>query len=391
MNLPEAIPSSRLQNRLELLALALLGCAGLLSLVLGVRHAMTYASHDLQWMGARLLAEHTDPWGERLAGYPHHVQHFSPPNYLHLLYLLLLPLQFLSFRAAEIVWCAVSIGFSIASVALLQRLFALSRYGTLFTLFLLWMSSPMRVVLEVGQMSLFELFFFCLVFVTVRPWLAGAAFGISLVKYSFSPATSVLLLLREHFTILLIAAAVTGLGLLGVSLLLPTPLMRLAGEPFLVSRVAVSPGVADIMTLAEFGLRGPFGREHARTAAYALGLICSAGYALLLSRYRLSRRAELTLLSLASLFFLKHLIYDYVFLVVPLAYALTLKNDRARIPVFAGVFLFWALAGLLNRAASDRAVHLGGLACNVLLMGVFVTYTTVIVLKEEQAVANGVS
>ena len=353
---------------------------------------MLYSSHDLQWMGGRLLAQGIDPWGERLANYPHHFQHFSPPNYLYPLYLLWLPLHSLSFSAAEMVWCVVSIGFSIASIALLQRLFALSRSQALLLLFLLWMSSPMRVVLEVGQMSLFELFFFCLAFVAGPAWLAGAAFGVSLIKYSFSPVAITFCLLRGRVVFLLTAAAVTGLGLLGVFLLLPTSLPRLVREPFLVSRVAVSPGVADVMTLAEFGLRGAFGTEHARSAAYALGLLCCAGYAAWLSRYRLSRRGELTLLSLASLVFLKHLIYDYVLLAVPLAYALTLKSVRARAPVFSGIFLFWALAGLLNGAANDTVVHLGRLALNVLLMASFVGYTTYLVLRHErQAMEAGLS
>ena len=348
---------------------------------------MASASHDLQWTGGRLLSLHVDPWQERLANYPHHFAHFSPPNYLYLLYLIFLPLHSLSFHTAEIVWCVASIVFSIASVALLQRVFLLSSYQTLLLLFLLWMSSPMRVVLEVGQLSLFELFFFSLAFAAVSTWAAGAAFGVSLVKYSFSPAAVVLFLLRGRFGPLLIAAVVTCLGLLGAWLLLPTPLLQLAREPFLVSRVAVSPGIADVMTLTEFGLRSSLGLEHARTAAYALGLLGSGVYALWLSRQRLSRGAELTLISLVSLFFLKHLIYDYVFLAVPLAYALSMKDRRARNPIFAGVFVFWALAGILNHAATDLAVHLARLAFNVLLMAALVAYTTVAAMREERAAA----
>ena len=257
----------RHRRQLEWLVLALLGCAGLLSLATGVRHAMEFSSHDLQWMGGRLLGQHVDPWAERLANYPHHFPHFSPPNYLYLLYLLWLPLRSLSFHAAEIVWCAASIAFSMAAVALLQRVFTLSRYQTLLLLFLLWMSSPFRVVLEVGQMSLFELFFFCLTFAAVSTSVAGAAFGVSLVKYSFSPATGVFFFLRQRFGLLAVAALVTCGGLLGVHLLLPTPFAQLVREPFQVSRVAVSPGVADVMTLAEFGLRSPLGIDRARTAA----------------------------------------------------------------------------------------------------------------------------
>ena len=112
------------------------------------------------------------------------------------------------------------------------------------------------------------------------------------------------------------------------------------------------------------------------------------GCALWLSRQRLSRAAELTLLSLASLFFLKHLIYDYVFLAVPLGYALAMRQARARNPIFAGVFVFWALAGVLNRAATDLAVHLASLTLNVLLMAAFVAYTTLAVKRAEGQAAG---
>ena len=382
------MPDPHLRKRFEALTLLILGFGGVLSLVTGVRHAFIYSSHDLQWMGGRLLGQHIDPWQERLANYPHHVSHFSPPNYLYLLYLLWWPLRSISFPMAEVLWCGLSIGFSIASVALLQRLFSLTRFQTLLVLFFLWMSSPMRVVLEVGQMSLFELFFFCLAYAAASTWLAGAAFGVSLIKYSFSPSAVVLFLLRRRFGLLLVAALVTLAGLAGVWLLLPTPLLQLVREPFQVSRIAVSPGVADLMTFSEFALRAPLGMEHARTVAYGLGLAGSIGYAAWLSRFSLSRRAELTLISVASLFFLKHLIYDYVFLVVPLAYALSSKNAEVKKAVFPGVFIFWALAALLNRAANDFVVHLPALAFNVLLMAAFVAFVSAAVLRDERREAE---
>jgi hypothetical protein len=353
------------------------------SLATGVRHAIEYSSHDLQWVGGVLLARHIDPWQERLMHYPHHVAHFSPPNYLHLLYLLFLPLYALSFHTAEILWCLASIGFSVAAVVVLGRVFALSTRQSLLVLFLLWMSSPFRVVLECGQVSLFVLFFFCLTYLAASAWLAGAAFGISLVKYSFSPPAVILFLLCGRVRTLAAAAAVTLAGLLGAWLLVPTPLLRLAVEPLLVSRVAVNPGVADLMTFSEFALDPWLAADHARSASYALGILGSCLYAGLLSRFRLSRRAELTLLSLAGLLFFKHLIYDYVFLAVPLAYAITQKQARVRNPILAGVLLFWFLSALINGASSDQTVDMGRLSVNFVLYAALVGYTTYYVLSRE--------
>lgn len=372
-------------RRLSGPVLACFGCAALVSLSIGVRHALQYESHDLQWMGGRLLADHIDPWNEAISRYPHHLDHFSPPNYLHLLYLLFLPFVTLNFLSVEIGWCVVSIGFSIAAAALLRKAFDLDTFQMLMLLFLLWMSSPFRVVLEVGQMSLFELFFFILTFVAGSTWLSGTAFGISMVKYSFSPVAGMLFLLRGRIGALLIAACICIVGLLGVKLLLPTPLLHLASEPFLIARTAVSPGLADIMTFAEYALKPALGRPHASAIAYALAFVASLGYAIFLRRFRLSRQTELVLVSLASLLFFKHLLYDYIFLVIPLAYAFKLKETWAKVPIFAGVFIFWFLAAILARASTDDAVHLFALAINCALLLALFVHTTRVALRHPPA------
>jgi len=366
-------------------SLAIFACAGLISLAAGIKHAIEFKSRDLQWEGSRLLAQHIDPWQEKLANYPHHFAHFSPPNYLHLLYLLLLPLSVLSFVPAEILWCIASIGFSIAAVLLLRRIFSLSRFQTILLLSLLWMSSPFRVVLECGQISLFELFFFCMIYAAVSSWLAGLALGVSLIKYSFSPPAVLLLLFRGRVRILSVAAAVTLLGFLGVWFFLATPLRHLAIEPFLVSRISVNPGVADLMTFSEFALKARMQPDHARAISYALGLGGSCLYATLLSRFRLSPRTELTLVSLAGLLFFKHLIYDYVFLVIPLAYALSHKNARVRNPIVAGVLVFWFLAAIVNGASSDFTVDMPRLTLNFIFFVALVAYTTYTAIRSESA------
>jgi hypothetical protein len=377
------MPESQTRNRLRMALLVVLGAAAVFSLVRGIHHAFQYESRDLQWLGARLLGQHVDPWLEELSS-PHHLPHFSPPNYLHLLYFFLLPFGLLSFHTAEIVWCAGSICFSILTVLLLRRLFSLDNFQAALVLFLLWMSSPFRVVLEVGQMSLLELFFFCSAYAAVSIWLGGICFGISLAKYSFSPIAGLLFLLRGRIRLLLTAAGVALVGLFGVHLLLPTPLLQLAREPLVVSRTAVNPGVADLMTFTEFLFKSHVGAAHAINYSYAVAIGCSIVYAIFLSRFDLSRGAELTLVSLASLLFFKHLIYDYVFLLVPLCYALSGHDTRRKRPIVFGVLIFWFLAALLGRSVSDFVVYLPGMAINVCLLLALLAYTTYTVLQEQE-------
>jgi len=347
--------------------LALLSMAALVSVAIGIHHAFQFGSHDLQWGGARLLGQHMDPWQEQIERFPH----FSPPNYLHPLYLILLPLGLLSFHSAEIVWTTINVCLSFICVLMLRRLFTLDHFQTAIALCLLWMSSPFRVVLEVGQMSLFELFFLSGAYLATSAVVGGLSFGVSLVKYSFSPVAAMLFLFRGRFRFLIYAFAIPLVGLLGVWLFLNTPLSKLALEPFVVSAspTAVSPGFADLMTLAEQALKYHIALTRARQVAYALGLSGSAAYALLLSRFRLSRSEELTLISIASLFFVKHLIYDYVFLVVLLCFAVTQKNLRIKLPLVGGVLIFWFLLPIWEKKAQYNETHLGQLALNCALLG----------------------
>src|ERR1700722_16682764 len=359
--------------------------AALISLVTGIRHAIEYHCHDLQWMGVRLVGQGIDPWQEEFARFPHHYHPFVTPNYLPSLYLLLFPFGLLSFESAEIVWTAATVILSIICVLMLQSLFHLSRFHPLLALCLLWMSSPFRVTLEVGQMSFFELFFLTGAFLAASTALGGLSFGVSLAKYSFSPAAVMLFLFRGRLRFLLYAAVVPLVGIFGVWLFVRTPLLQLALEPFAVSAAptAVSPGFADLMTLAEHTLKFHIGPSHARQFAYALGLFGSAAYALLLSRFRLSRSAEFTLISIASLFFVKHLVYDYVFLVVLLCFALTQESRRTKRILLGGVLTFWFLLPLLDRTSlHDTNTYL---AINCSLLALLLIFTTYLVTKAAGA------
>lgn len=362
--------------------LAALGFAALVSLAVGVRHSMEFGCRDLQWAGARLLRQHIDPWQEELAHAPNHFAHFSPPNYLHVLYLILLPLGYLSFHAAAMAWTAGDICLSVVCALLLGKLFELDRHQTLVALCVLWMSSPFRVVLEVGQMSFFELFFLSGAYLALSSAIGGLSLGMSLVKYSFSPPAVLLFLFRGRFRLLLFAAIVPAIGLAGASLFLKTPVVRLALEPLAVSSAptAVSPGFADLMTLVAAGLKSCTTPASALRIAYAAGLLGSGVYAWLLSRFRLSPSEEFTLISLASLFFAKHLVYDYVFLLVLLCFALVQKHWKTKMVLIAGVILFWFILPLAERRTQqDDSIPFHYLAANFILLASILGYSTYLV------------
>ena len=373
---------------LQIAVLALLALAGVGSVSIGVRRALV-ESQDLQWGGVWLLAHRIDPWREAIDGYPHHLANFSPPNYLHHLYLLLIPMSWISFPVAAALWCTLNLVLSVATMLLLRRLFSLTPFFTAALLFLLWMSSPFRVLLAAGQMTMVELFCFAIAFSALPVLPRGLAFGLSFAKYSFSPPTALCFLFCGRLRLLASAVAVPLLGLLVVSLFLTTPILHLATEPLALAGRAVMPGLADSMTLSEFVLRGHISHASAQHITYVVALLASAGYALLLSRFRLSSAAAFTLLSVASLFLFKHLVYDYVFLLVPLCFVVSPTGRRLRLPVGIAVLLFWFFAFLLNRSSTDRGVvHLPILFADNLLLATLFVVLTVGVLRGTSSQAG---
>lgn len=362
--------------------LAFLLLAACPSLLIGIRRALI-DSRDLQWGGAWLLRHHIDPWAEAIHGYPHHLPFFSPPNYLHHLYVLLLPLSLLRVSTAAALWCTLNVALSIGCVLLLRRLFALPTQQTMALLCLLWMSSPFRVTMASGQMSMLELFCLIAAFSAFSTPVRGAAFGLSLAKYSFSPPTALFFLLRRRFLLLTIATAIALAGLLITHALVPTPLAQLAREPLALAGRAVWPGVADLMTLIETILTHFLPKLTAQHAAYAVSLLASLLFAMLLRPRRLTRGAELALLSVVSLFLFKHLIYDYVFLLPPLALAISAEGRRLRYPTLVGVALFWYAAAFLNRSTNldTGSVVLWRLMLNLVLLAALLLWLARSVLR----------
>ena len=325
------------QTSLLFTALALSATVSLFIGGLGAAHS----SKDLQWGASHLLLQHADPYAEALAGYPHSLPHFSPPNYLPEFYLLILPLAWLGFHTAAVTWCVLTLLLSVASMALLEKIFQLPRTYSIALLLLLWCSAPFRTMLQVGQMSLLELFLFCLVFYAAQGP-AGLVLGLSFAKYSFSPVALSWLLFRRRIRIVLLSLTLPLLGVLIAWTFIGGHLLNLCIEPLQVSRVSVWPGMADLMTITEYGLqRTGVTVSFASVASYVVALIGAIAFSFVLRHKRMSAGAQFVLVAVASLFTFKHLIYDYVFLLVPLCYAASTKGRPLLKPVAMAIGFFW--------------------------------------------------
>jgi Glycosyltransferase family 87 len=321
---------------------AALALPAMVSLFAGVRNSLS-RSQDFQWSGANLTLHHIDPYRQFLNHDPGHLILLSQvPNYLHELYILLLPLGALSFSHAKPLWALLNCLFAVLSVFLLRRIYDLPRSHALLILLLLFSSTPFRIVLGNGQQSLLEMLFFCLIFYFTRPTGQGIALGLSYLKYSFSPVAFLYLAFRRRFRILAISLLPPVLGLLAMGMLVRGSIFTLLLEPFAVSRSDSVKGLGDLMTILETAFTGVLPAWQLAILLPGIVLLASGICAFVLSQHPgHNPRREVAVLAVATLMFLPHRIYDHIFLVIPLAAALATPAIRTRIYLLATIALLW--------------------------------------------------
>jgi hypothetical protein len=372
------------------LLLAVLWIAALGSLVVGLRDGL-HSGLDFQWSGARLLAHGVDPWKTYLLGDPNHeIILGHQPNYLPELYLIMLPFGMMTFPTAVVIWCGMNLLFIAASIFLVARLYRLDRYNTWILAAIMLLSTPLRVSLVNGQQSLFALFFFALAFTLAAELWRGLALGLCFAKYSFAPILVFLDLMRLRLKLLIGIAIPIVLGILIVWRMTGSTLSEILLEPLRVPRIADSTGAADIMTLAEIYL--PLlhlSRNAVFSLSGAIGLTCALVCALFLYRKRLKAEVEIAFIATMTLFCLKHLPYDDVFLVFPLAVLLRWNREisedvgerQLTARVVGWIAIMWVLIGSTVR----RALYVDYLVPAVVSTAIALIVVAIILLRAERA------
>lgn len=345
-------------HRARQFLLVLLCIAGAVSLVAGVFHSV-YRSQDFQWSGERLLLHHIDPWRDFLDGDPAHgLLATQVPNYLPVLYVLLVPFGLVSATVANLAWGCANASFLIASALLAARFFGFRTWqARLGIVAALAASSPARVTTGNGQQGLLVLVLWCMALLTaegISPARAVLA-GISYLKYSFAPPLALYLLLRDGvrrgFRILLWTIVPSAIATLLVWLWITGGhdlhhLFALITEPLAVTRVGYQP-TGDpgqtFMDLFEFMLGGgAVATPRLTLISLIVALALTLAVLLLaLHRARTMDAVERTgwlvsLVATMSFALYKHHPYDEIVFLFPFCYAL---RHRARPAAQATLFL----------------------------------------------------
>jgi hypothetical protein len=341
-------------SQLRVLVLVVLALMASVSTFVAVKEALITGT-DFQWSGAHLLAQHQDPWKTYMAGGSGIILG-QQPNYLAEFFLLLGPLGRMPFREALAWWCGLNLLFLAGVLYLLRKMFHLDRDHLLLVTFLVLSATPFRVTMSNGQHGIFILLMLCIVFYAGSRFTRGAALGLSYGKYSFSPLMVMVLLLEGQFSVFLISLVPPLVGLLVAQRMLGGNLKTLALEPIATSKIAMGPGSGDVMTPLEIAMRNHgFSAAAAYNVPALLGLICAVAAAIWIWRNkRLDERMRFAVAIIMTLLCFKHVLYDFVVLVVPVAAAAMAPKSKARTVVMLCMAYFWFATSIVNRFFPKR-------------------------------------
>ena len=358
MPLQQRLPGLR-SRPVALVLLGLLLVLAVLSTAQASKNALE-RSQDFQWSGVRLLLAHIDPWADYLQNdYLHRSIHLSQnPNYLPILYLLLVPLGFLPLVPAEMTWFALNVAFAIASGVLAARFYGLGWRSVSAVVCLLLIATPTRMTFGNGQQGLFVLLLWSVSLLAPRltDWRSAVA-GVSYFKFNFAPPLFLYLLFRGGIRAVLLSAVPSAIATTLIWLWLtrgrdPSELLRLVAEPFAVSRTGYFPNGGDpnLMDVIQakvlhINLQNPV--VPLGVTAITLGAALLVCFTLLYYAVRRhpqsSGQWQMALLATASVGLFKHHFYDTVVLLFPLCHALRLWRSRHAQVALAAIAYLWYL------------------------------------------------
>lgn len=339
----------------------------------------------MQWSGARMLMQHIDPWADALAGDPAHmIAKTQIPNYLPLLYILMLPLGALPLPAAQIVWGLCNLAFAAVSAWLAARFYVRDRSVALAVVCLIWMSTPARVTVGNGQYGLLVLVLWCASLLAPgiddkRAMIAG----VSYVKFNFAPPLFLYLLMKSGLRRALLSLAPVLVGAALVCIWLHE--WHSAGELFRFltapARVVESGGYfprwggTNLMDMVEPPLVSMHVPGAMLTAVSTSVAFITWGILL----YKALRRNSgavgwhMALLGLGSFALFRHHSYDAVTLLFPLCFALE-HWQRAQSKLLLGIVAyFWYLQQMVDEVYSWRFAR-SRLEFLLLVVAIVITY-----------------
>lgn len=320
------------------IVLGLLLSGALLSATVGSWNGV-HRSQDFQYSGELVLLRHIDPWKDFLAGDPQHDFAMTQiPNYLPLLYVMLVPYALLPLGGARTAWVLTNLLFAILSGRWVARFYGIRGDGVWAVICLMMLATATRNTIGNGQQSLLVLFFWGLM-VRKADWAptgrAELLMGVSYLKFTFAPPLLLFVLFRRGWkaALLTLIPALSALALVWLWLNQGfRSLLTLAFEPLAVAKTGYIPDWSDpnLMNIAEIFMRTwPRNLQNGLELGLALAVCIPLSFIFFKIHRALSPQWHMALLAVMSYSLFKHHAYDGVVLLFPFCYGLSHWQKRA--------------------------------------------------------------
>lgn len=319
----------RLAEPFRIAVLGLLVAGACLSLLQGLNNAVLSetGSLDNQWGPSRALLNRVDTYAAFLAGEkPSNLIYIS--NYPASGLVFLWPYAWCDWPTAKLLWALSNVLFTAVIVGCLWRLLPRGTPGTVAVLLvsLFVMGTPWRNGVGNGQHALFVLAFLLLSIRALPRSLAlgGIALAVSWFKHTLTfPLSLYFVRSKRGWKAVAVAAGIHAALTCSVAAWVRSPPHRLLLGPIEVAKTDTGVGYLDVFAVgAALGLSSPL--LPGMAALVILVITCAA------MRHDDDALSCLSMLSVAALAMCYHRPYDFVLLVIPLAYALRERGRNAR-------------------------------------------------------------
>lgn len=301
------------------------------SIVVGVKNG--WREFDFQWDPAKLLMMGDNPYlyslEHKAIPYDGFMEAHIDANQVPSCLLLLAPFTFLPQLLANQVWDICNLLFSVVFLVYFYKtFFEGQRCARLFPwiAMLLFAGTPWRVLIGNGQHLMFSFaFFFAAYYYSEkgRPRLAGVLLALSAFKYTTIAPMALIFVACRKWKPVLIAALLHLVATLGCGWWLGTSPLELVLQSFQVSATLTAEGMADIASLVS-ALNWGNPKIWANIGYLAFGLTS----VLLIGLKKGSPLLKLAIFSIIANVMFYHRIYDFITILVPLAYVMTDEAGR---------------------------------------------------------------
>ena len=303
---------------------------------------INYSFQDLKYSGSKLFLNGEniykiyldDPSDQRILGSQY-------PNYSITSIYFHLPLGFFSFDLAKIIW-------RIFSIILLAHTYIILSNSDLeiknqnfiifFSMIILIISKPFNILINTGNFSI-VCFWAYIFFFIGKKYNIFISLLISSIKYSFAPILIFYVFYKKNFLQIFFVFLFTIFLLFHFSYNFDYSFIKLIIAPLQIGALSTASGFLDFQTLLG-------NHPNNEILRYTLIFLLSFSFFyFILKKTNRSSLFDLSIVSLLTILFFKHLYYDVIFLLPTLIYSFKIKS-KYKYTLILVIFYYWFVAYL---------------------------------------------